>query len=476
MVPQGRSFVAFHLKQLTFERFTTTLFFLAIVVAACFSPAQNDTWWHLRAGQDISASGTIGLRDSYSHTVAGAYWPNHEWLSQVLFFAIYRIGGLPLLTALAAGLIAGSWLWVWRLIPAGAERIRLPLCCVALISSSSAWSLRPQVFTLFLLGATAFATSRRRYAWLPPMFLVWANLHGGVVLGFAVLAGAIMASFVEERTLPLRPLAISAGCFVATTVTPLGPSLWLEVLAFLARSRPYGIAEFRVPGLFEPAFMPFWLLAAALVVLVLERKPWRWPALRESPLVWAALAMLPLAAGSGRNVPPFLIVAVPAIAALFASRRPSTLRLPEGVARPRLHAGLLAAFAVVGFTSVTYAWETGIPRLAWHPLPQAAIDAVTSCPGPLYNRFDDGGYLIWFLPERKVFLDSRELPYPSALVHDQIRVETSGDYEQLFDRYRISCAFIGSGTPVANRLKDAGWIESYHGGHWAVFRRSDEQR
>jgi hypothetical protein len=222
--------------------------------------------------------------------------------------------------------------------------------------------------------------------------------------------------------------------------------------------------------------MPFWLLAAGFTGLFLEQKPWRSPALRGNTTVWAALVMLPLAAGSGRNVPPFLIVAVPAIAALFASRRPSTARLPGRVERPRLHAGLLASFAVVGFTSVTYAWETGIPRLAWHPLPQPAIDAVASCPGPLYNRYDDGGYLIWFLPERKVFLDSREHPYPSTLVHDQIRTETSGDYEPLFDRYRISCAFIGSGTPVATRLKSAGWIESYHGGQWAVFRRADAPR
>src|ERR1700704_550752 len=93
------------LKGLTFDRLSTALLFVAIGFGACLAPAQNDTWWHLRTGQDIWSTRTIDLRDHFSHTVSGAYWPNHEWLSQVLFYGVYRLGGLPLLTALVAGLI-----------------------------------------------------------------------------------------------------------------------------------------------------------------------------------------------------------------------------------------------------------------------------------------------------------------------------------------------------------------------------------
>jgi hypothetical protein len=52
--------------------------FVGIATLACLSPVQSDTWWLLRAGQEIWLQHHIPLTDSYSHTAAGLYWPNHE--------------------------------------------------------------------------------------------------------------------------------------------------------------------------------------------------------------------------------------------------------------------------------------------------------------------------------------------------------------------------------------------------------------
>ena len=65
-------------------------------------PAQHDTWWLLRAGHDMWAAGHVLLTDTFSHTVYGAAWPNHEWLSELLFYGVYALGGLPLLTLASA--------------------------------------------------------------------------------------------------------------------------------------------------------------------------------------------------------------------------------------------------------------------------------------------------------------------------------------------------------------------------------------
>ena len=65
----------------------TPLLFVAIAVAACFSPAQNDTWWHLRAGADAWRTGRVPLLDTFSHTAYGASWPNQEWLGEVVLYA-----------------------------------------------------------------------------------------------------------------------------------------------------------------------------------------------------------------------------------------------------------------------------------------------------------------------------------------------------------------------------------------------------
>ncbi len=56
----------------TLDALATTLFFLTIVLAASLSPMASDTWWQLRAGADMWASGRVLLTDTYSHTAAGA--------------------------------------------------------------------------------------------------------------------------------------------------------------------------------------------------------------------------------------------------------------------------------------------------------------------------------------------------------------------------------------------------------------------
>src|SRR6478672_1953311 len=74
-------------SRISFDRLADYLMFTGIVAAACLMPAQNDTCWQLRAGQEIWSTGKIPLHHHFSHTVAGAYWPNHEWLSQPVFYA-----------------------------------------------------------------------------------------------------------------------------------------------------------------------------------------------------------------------------------------------------------------------------------------------------------------------------------------------------------------------------------------------------
>ena len=65
--------------RLTFDRLATGLLFLAIFATACVMPAQNDTWWHLRAGQLILAKGGLLGTDPFTYTAAG-----HAWTTAVM--------------------------------------------------------------------------------------------------------------------------------------------------------------------------------------------------------------------------------------------------------------------------------------------------------------------------------------------------------------------------------------------------------
>jgi hypothetical protein len=445
-------------------------------------PAQSDTWWHLRTGEEIWRTGSVQLRDSFSHTVNGGYWPNHEWLSQVVFFGLYRAGGLPLFTAAAALLVSATWWMVWSLTEGHPTR-RLVLVSLAVIPSAMAWSLRPQLFTLFLVALMTSLVVRRRYGYLPLLFLMWANLHGAVVLGVALLVGSIAAAAFHERRVPRGLLVSSALCLVATIMTPLKLSLWSEIPASLSRLRQYQVLEWRTPSFDDVALLPFWLMSAALTVLTVAALVGRRRKGRTGPsadparvgrgvtIVISALILLPFALTSSRNVPPFLLLAAPAIAVLieshFASRAPRIHRYE----RPVLNLFVLAVAVIASVTIVGNAWASQNPRLQWHPLPAQAIAAIRACPERLYNNYDDGGYLIWFVPERKVFLDSRQDPYPASLIQSHIQAELSGNYQTLFSRYQIECALTRTGTPLANRLLSDGWHTGYADMTWQVLSR-----
>ena len=98
------------------------------------------------------------------------------------------------------------------------------------------------------------------------------------------------------------------------------------------------------------------------------------------------------------------------------------------------------------------------------------MGAIADCDGRLYNSYNDGGYLVWFMPERQVFLDSRQDPYPVDLVIRDINARHHGEYTETFERYQIRCALVRPDDHVlAERLEDDGWLARYRDDAWIVF-------
>ena len=172
------------------------LLFVTFALRAALMPAQNDTFWHLRAGEDIWRTGQVPRIDLYSHTFAGAPWPDHEWLSQALMFGVYRVAGMPGLEIGAMVLVMGAAALTWRLM-VGSLALRAVLMSTGLALSSCVWVLRPHLLTMFLLALLLTLLVRERWRWIPPLFLLWANAHGGVVLGGLALAAAWAAAVLR---------------------------------------------------------------------------------------------------------------------------------------------------------------------------------------------------------------------------------------------------------------------------------------
>jgi hypothetical protein len=259
-------------------------------------------------------------------------------------------------------------------------------------------------------------------------------------------------------------LAVCALCTLATLVTPAGRGFWTDIVGSMSLSRANQIMEWRPPSA-PPDNLTFWFAAALLIVL---------PAFRHNRLktaesrgqLAAALVSLGLAIRALRNISPFLMLAGPPLSVLLF--RP--VRASSGMEGRRglLHMVALVAAVAAGLTVVVHTWRV---RPDWHPISPAAASAVEHCRGPLYNRYVDGGALIFFAPRQKVLVDSRQDPYPAELVQAQFAVEETGHYEPLFERYGINCAALPPGSPTAAHLQQQHWITRFADDRWVVLER-----
>ena len=183
-----------------------------------------------------------------------------------------------------------------------------------------------------------------------------------------------------------------------------------------------------------------------------------------------------------RNVPIFLLAALPALTMLVAAgtaAAPRSASRLAGTSAPRrgenerlnglilYELGALAAL-VVGLT-----WMRPPARLQWQPVSAEAARAIAGCGAPLYNTYGRGGELIWFVPEQKVFVDNRQDPYPMTFLQAARTLEQDGQFRPLFERYGIQCAAIAPDSIVANALRSAGdWRVTYEDRQWLVFTRA----
>ena len=467
------------LTSLSFGRLRVALLFVGVFSAACLLPAQADTYWHLRAGQDLFATGHVPLVETYSHTARGLPWPNHEWLWQALSYALYCVGGMPLLTGAAALVSTAACALSYRLMrtPPAASFV-LALLGIAL--ASVVWALRPQVVSLFFLVALVTLLTRDTWWPIPPLFVLWANLHGAVALGGVILLTATTVSWFCDRRRTLRLALLTMGCGLLTAATPMGPGLWRFIGESMARSRRNQIMEWMPSYPRGPIEIAFWVGAVALVALV----AWRWRRLKswdDRLVVAVSLVLLPLGARAVRNISPFFLLWMPAVSRLlgadFRWPRPNanatartTTQTPSSD-HPVVNAALLAIVGIGAIVAIAVAWRAPAERLGWRPIAPDALAAVRACQGPLYNRYNEGGYLIWFAPTVPVFIDSRQDPYPADLLTAHTLAERTGDATTLFAAYNIACTFLPASSRVAKRLTDEHWLDRYRDADWVVQSR-----
>ena len=303
---------------LTTRRLALSILFASLFAMAMKPSLDTDSFWHLRAGAWMLDNARLLTIDLFSYTRFNQAWINHSWLSQILMAIIYRVGGYGGLNLATAFVIVLAFVFVYR-AGEGGKYLRAFIIILAATTSAVYWSARPQI--LSLLFTSIFVYVLYDYLWrdvnrcvlLPPLMLLWVNLHGGFAIGFIVLVivfvgellrtslrGAFFATkqsqsvteIASQRTLamtvwshavsPVRFVllgmtnskarwigAIGLACAIAACINPYGA----QMLFYPFRTVSIGvlqnfIQEWQSPNFHQPEAQVFIVMLLATVAAI----------------------------------------------------------------------------------------------------------------------------------------------------------------------------------------------------------------
>jgi hypothetical protein len=387
----------------------------------------SDLWWHLASGRWIWQTGTLNFRDPWSFTFQGKPWMSHEWLSDLLYFAWWRVWSMESLVWWKWSVLTGAFTMLFlvlrRLSQSSLAAFLSALLAIAV--GAPFFDVRPQLYSLLGFAVVlrlALLPSRVRWL-LPLVFFVWVNLHGGFFFGLLALttifALARLTGETDRNALPLW-----LGCLVACLLNPGGPDAYVFPLHYALKSHsPYlRVGEWRPPWesgsieswLYWPTLGVFGLSAVAAFLLRLHRKQ---PRLVLTTLALGVLTMA-MSLKSRRFIPLFgisqslLLVMVLAVGLRAFAHR--VLRKWPRLATPVVSLWLAPILALA----------FGIWRLAPYPLSKDAFFYLTSqdnfpveamnvaaanhVSGKVFAFYEWGGYVDLRTNGRmKVFIDGR---------------------------------------------------------------------
>jgi hypothetical protein len=502
------------------------LIFLAILIPLTLAPFStrllNDagTGWHLRNGQLILATHTITRADPFSSTMQGRPWYAWEWLYDAKMAAIYNWTGLNGVVFVSALIIAATLALTFKLtLKRGANLcVTLGFLLLTIGASSIHFFARPHIvgwlFTVlwfYILDSSAVSpVGGRRLFWLPVLMLLWANVHGGFLIGFVLLAFYAADSaiqYVTSKNLGQREVAVkrlrrlglvSALAALASLVNPFGYNLYIHIYQYLSnRFLMDHIDEFLSPnfhGIAQQCFIA--LLLLTLLVLALART-------KPRP---AELLIILFAISSGlyaaRNLPISSLLLTLVVAPLAGRRLTGEEDVPAWCPRSSLRIvsyarSLVSRMAAMETRLRRHAWPVVVVllglgicanggRLAGKQIVSANFSSqrfpVQACdfiaqrgiPGPIFSPDSWGGYLIYRLyPQGKVVVDDRHDLYGEEFLKRYLKVvHVEPGWEDILKKEGVQRILAPARSSLAGTLDGRpDWSVEYRDDVAVLFRR-----
>jgi len=446
-----------------------------------------DLWWHLKTGELIWRTHSIPRADVFSFTAAGHPWVAQEWLSQVVIYWSYHLGGYTGLMLWLSGMSCALVLAGYALSALYSGNIKIAFLggMVTWLFATVGLAIRPHLIGYLLLICELAILQlgrerdRRWFYALPPLFALWINFHSSFVFGFVVLAAVWGCSFLDLEwglvvseswsEVKRKALTLAGGLSaVALLLNPIGPKLiWYPFDTML--HQPLNLSfvnEWQQPDFGNARGLTLLLVAGLVLAVIIVRRA----KLRADEALLLAMLFY-FGVRHGRMVFLFGIVAGPILSRLLADAwdryDPERDRIwPNAVLM------LLAAVAVV----VAFPDAANIQKQIEKGNPTQAVDFLrrSGLSGRMLNNYGYGGYLIWAAPERKVFIDGRADVYePAGVLLDYMRfMSLDIEPQTILDKYKLDFCLVAHDDPISKVLPlIPGWHKVYGDGQAVVFSR-----
>ncbi len=424
------------------------------------SLAAADFWWHLRVGLGILQSHAIPHTGLYSQS-ASLPWMAASWLYEVAIAAGYRVMGLLILPVLAilfklalallvfvlAGGLRGRF-WIAILLSLIAQYILIGLQPLPVYCSALALGVE-----LVLLVRYRLTGAARDLYWLPPLFLLWANLDVQFVYGMVVLlmfaAGIAVERWIEsagiEHETPgavFKPIAmVAAASLVATMVTPHGWNLYrLFFSQAVSAANLYFPSQQALRFRSPQDYLLLLLTMAAFLALGMRRT-------RDFFQIGLLVLATPLAFRAQANTWLLVLAAVAILA--NASQASAAQEQVAGFSWSQcaMAAGLAVAILIVVTAVFVPRDNKAILAKVAQSYPVGAADYIRDqhLAPPLFNSLPWGGFLAWYLPEYAVAIDGRTDLYGPDFNIDYAKVMNADAH------YSTFAPLNGAGTLVLEK-------------------------
>jgi hypothetical protein len=445
-----------------------------------------DLGWHLAAGDLIRERGSIPFQDPWAFTLADKQWINLSWLWDAIASVVYEYtgaDGITILVVACGAIIVGYLTWITR--GSGASALAV---CISVLAASvfyPAFATPPNIYlaaspnTSTMLFSVIFYAlclkKQRRYS-LPPLMVLWVNLHGGFVMGFLIIGLFGGLALLRRDWANFRDLGFTGvACLVGTLINPLGWHIYVGVIETLGHFVQSYITEWR--PYFENILIPGSIAGFAyiLIFIALEIRHGRSVTV---PLEARLFSWLFLGLGfyEYRYMAFFYLFSTIPLALHFDLAFPKRLKALSAE-NSLLTSGLVLACML----PFVFMWEAPTLTLSDDLISEqdARYLAASLSHARVLNHWNVGGALIarthGTVP---IFVDGRAATaYPDSLLRDYFKLakwdvdETA--WVEILEKYKVDAVLWPTVHDVLRRFlfDKLGWKEQYVGIHESLYVR-----